>query len=120
MNLRYPARRELAVVAVEDPEPKLSDSFVVFAPTPRAAFVAAAVWDFPLCFDGVNSPCSCKVFSAVSFSKKLEEVSSSSFSTCVQNQFESDLFSFFAAAVILCLSASESEMLNETCPFARL
>jgi hypothetical protein len=118
MHFRYPARREGPVVAVEDPEPKFSDSFVVLAPARSAAFLAAALWDFPF-VGGVNTLCSCSEFSAVSLSKKRGEFVSSSFSTCVQNQFETLRFSIFAAAVTLCLRGSESDMLNDTCPSAR-
>jgi predicted tellurium resistance membrane protein TerC len=54
------------------------------------------------------------IVAAVSLSKKLGEFVSSSFSTCVQNQFEMLRFSLSAAALTLCLSGSESDMLNVT------
>ena len=113
MHFRYPTWWELAVVAVEDEPPELFDGLIVFTPARSAAFVAAAFWYFPF-LGGVNTLCSGSEFSAVSLSKKLGEFVSSSFSTCVQNQFEMLRFSLSAAALTLCLSGSESDMLNVT------
>jgi hypothetical protein len=118
MHFRYPTWWEASVVGVEDEPAELFDGLIILAPARSAAFVCAAFWYFPF-LGGVNTLCSCSEFSAVSLSKKRGEFVSSSFSTWVQNQFETLRFSLFAAAVTLCLSGSESDMLNDTCPSAR-